>query len=306
MSENLSRRDFLKKSAITTGAVLAAASGIDLISAEKAQAAPAQSVLAIASKGSVEAKLQKAIGLLGGIDKFVKKGNSVVIKPNFAWERTPEQAANTNPDLISALIKMCRNAGASRVTVAEFPCDRDTAKVFQLCGANKAVRDAKGRLVCADKPSNYKKINIPQGKVLKSEDCIKEILDADVFINVPIAKVHGAAEVTASMKNLMGATFNRRSWHGKDLHQCIADYATVVKPDLIILDAIRVLLTNGPKGPGETKDIGEIVASTDPVAVDSYATKLLGKNLKDVKYIGIAEKQGLGTSDLSKVKLLRG
>ena len=305
MSDNLSRRDFLKKSAIATGTVLTVASGINIMSAEKAEAAPAQSVLAIGSKGSIAQRLEKALSLLGGIGKFVKKGNSVVIKPNFAWERTPEQAANTNPELITALINMCRNAGASRVTVAEYPCDKDVAKVFQLCGANKAVRDAKGRLVCADKATNYREINIPKGSVLKKEDCIKEILDADVFINVPIAKVHGAAEVTASMKNLMGATFNRRGWHGKDLHQCIADYSTAVKPNLIILDAIRVLLTNGPKGPGQTKDIGEVIAGTDPVAIDSYAVKLLDKDLKDVKYIGIAEKLGLGTSDLSKVKILK-
>ncbi len=305
MSENMSRREFLKKAALTAGAAVAGISGLNLVAPQKAQAAQ-QSVLAVTSKGSVNEKLEKAISLLGGIGKFVKKGNSVVIKPNFAWERTPEQAANTNPELIAALIKMCQRAGASRVTVVEHTCDRDWSSVFEMCGANNAVKKAGGRLISADKESMYKKVSIPKGKELKNDTCIKEILDADVFINVPIAKVHGSATVTASMKNLMGANWDRRAWHGKDLHQCIADYSTAVKPNLIILDAIRILTTNGPKGPGEVKNTGEIIAGTDPVAIDSYATRLLGKDIKEVRYIGYAEKHGLGVSDLSKVKVVKG
>lgn len=304
MSDKLSRREFLKKSALTAGIAAVGMSGINLISPETALAAPP--VLGIGTKGTPAEKLEKAVGLVGGIGKYVKKGNSVVIKPNFAWERTPEQAANTNPDLVEALIKMCQRAGASRVTVVEHTCDRDSAAVFRISGAAAAVKKAGGRLISADKQTMYRKISIPRGKVLKSDECVRDILDADVFINVPIAKVHGAATVTASMKNLMGANWDRGNWHGKDLHQCIADYSTAVKPHLIVLDAIRILTTNGPKGPGEVKNTGEVIAGTDPVAIDAYAVKLLGKNIKDVRYIGYAQALGLGVSDLSKVKVVRG
>ena len=301
MDNKFSRREFLRRAGLVG---VTAFAGEELLGFLEEAEAASKSTLCIASKGSIETLVKKAIDGVGGIGKFVKKGNSVVIKPNLAWTRTPEQAANTNPQVLSAIIKLCKQAGAGRITVVDHTCD-NAAISFKLSGGQKVCSAAKVRLISADKRFMYKKISIPKGKVLKSDECIKEVLDADTFINIPIPKVHGGAMITASMKNLMGVTWDRQAWHSSDLEQCIADYSTAVKPDLIILDAIKVLLTRGPKGPGDTKNIGQIVAGTDPVAIDAYATKLLGKDVYKVGHIVKAASLGLGQLDLAKVSLKR-
>lgn len=306
MTNRLSRREFLRRA----GVVSAATCGFTLVGEEilgflAGAEAASKSTLSIASSGSPEVLVQKAVDGLGGIGKFVKRGNSVLIKPNLAWARTPEQAANTNPKLITALIKMCQKAGASRITVLDHTCDNGTA-AFEVNGAKESVAGTGARLISADKKYMYRRINIPKGKILKSDDCAKDILDADVFINVPIAKVHGSTTITASMKNLMGANWDRQAWHSSsDLDQCIADFSTEVKPNLIILDAIRIMLTRGPKGPGNTKDVGQVIASTDPVAIDAYAAQLLGKTPGDIAHIRYAASMGLGQMDLKKIALKR-
>lgn len=305
MEDKFMRREFLRRA----GIVGAAACGLGLGGNQllgflgEAEAA-AKPILAVASTGNVETLVKKAIDALGGISKFVKSGSSVVIKPNLAWARTPEQAANTNPEVISALIKLCKGAGAKRITVIEHSCDSSNI-AFEMSGA-KAVCDSAGvRLISADRENMYKTISIPKGKVLKSEKFLIEALNADVFINVPIAKVHGSAAITASMKNLMGAIWDRQRWHSANLDQCIADFSTAVHPNLIVLDATRILLTQGPKGPGRTKELGEVIASTDPVAVDAYAATILGKNPAEIKSIVCADALGVGVMDLKKVILKR-
>ena len=299
----IDRREFLRRAGIL--AVTTAGLGIvgdDLLDVLQEAEAATKPTLSVASGSGVETMVKKAIDGIGGIGKFVKKGQSVVIKPNLAWARTPEQAANTNPQVIKALINLCKSAGASRITVIDHTCDNASAS-FEMSGAKDAVAGTGARLLSADKKFMFRQISIPKGKLLKSDDCAREILDADVFINVPIAKVHGGAVMTASMKNLMGANFDRQNWHRLGLDQCIADYSTAVKPNLIVLDAIRILLTNGPKGPGKTKDVGQIIAGTDPVAIDAYAAKLLGLDPTEVKYISLAADHGLGQINLSKVNI---
>lgn len=294
----LSRREFLRRAGIV--GVTTCIAGEEFLNALEAEAA--QPTLSVASGGSPEILVRKAIDGLGGIKKFVKPGNIVLIKPNLAWGRRPEQAANTNPQVISALIKLCRQAGAKRITVLDHSCD-STEAAFSVNGVRDAVK-AGARLVAADKKFMFRSIKIPKGKVLKADECAKEILDADVFINVPIAKVHGSTVITASMKNLMGANFDRQAWHSSsDLEQCIADYSTAVRPNLIVLDAVRILLTRGPKGPGQMKDVGQVIAGTDPVAIDAYAAKLLGKEPSQVSHIRYAAALGLGQIDLKKVAL---
>ena len=294
----ITRREFLRRAGIV--GVTTCIAGEEFLGLIEAEAA-VQPTLSVASGGSPEILVKKAIDGLGGIKKFVKPGNIVVIKPNLAWARRPEQAANTNPEVISALIRLCKQAGAKRITVLDHSCD-STEAAFAVNGVRDAVK-AGARLVAADKKFMFKDIKIPKGKVLKADQCAREILDADVFINVPIAKVHGSTTITASMKNMMGTNFDRQAWHQLDLEQCIADYSTAVKPDLIVLDAIRILLTRGPKGPGQMKDVGQIIAGTDPVAIDAYAAKLLGKDPKQVSHIKYAAALGLGQIDLEKVTL---
>ena len=149
----------------------------------------------------------------------------------------------------------------------------------------------------------YRPVPLVRGRLLESVEIIGEILDADVFINIPIAKHHGAAEVTLSMKNLMGINWNRGRFHQYGLQQCIADLNTAVRPDLIVMDANRVLLTNGPAGPGETRDALTVVAGTDPVAMDAYGTTLLDRNPMDVGHIRYAYQQGIGEIDLEKLTI---
>jgi len=305
MGDKFSRREFFRKAGIigvsTVGFGLA---GGPLFNLFEDEAEAAGSVLSVASGGNPEEMVKRAVDGLGGISRFVKKGNSVCIKPNLAWARKPGEAANTNPAVLSGIIKLCKQAGASRITVIDFTCD-PSSTTFDLSGAHAVCSRLSTRLVSGDNPGLYKSVQIPKGKSLTSDKCLRNILDADVFINVPIAKNHASGVVTASMKNLMGASHDRASWHGKDLHQCIADYATAVRPNLIILDAVKILLTHGPKGPGQTKDVGQVIASTDPVAVDSYAARLIGKKPQDVKYIVEAYNFHLGQMDLSKVSMKR-
>lgn len=300
MTHKFTRREFLRRAgiagAVTYGLTLAGDKMLGIL--EEAEAAG--SVLSIASSGSIDAKVKKAIDGLGGIGKFVQKGKSVVIKPNLAWSRAPEVAANTNPQVLAAVIKLCKAAGAGRITVVDHTCD-NWQTAFDLNGAKKVCDDNKVRLVSGHNRGGYKPVKIPKGKILKADECMREVLDADVLINIPVVKVHGASAMTASMKNLMGTNWDRQNWHRKGLDQCIADYSSAVKAELVILDAVRIMLTGGPKGPGKTKDVGQIIAATDPVAADAYAARLLGKDPAQIGHIVAASKLGLGQIDLGKV-----
>lgn len=305
MTDRFSRREFLKRAGIVGVAVGGfTLAGDDILGFIEQVEAASKSTMAIASKGSPEVLVRKAVDGLGGIGKFVKRGSTVVIKPNIAWARTPAQAANTNPRLLTEVIKMCQQAGAKRITVLDHTCDNANA-AFAINGAKDVCDATRTRLISLDKKFMYKRINIPKGKILKADDCAADIVSADCFINIPIAKVHGGALITASMKNMMGTNWDRQAWHSADLEQCIADYSTAVKPDLIILDAIRIMLTRGPKGPGDTKDVGQVIASTDPVAIDAYAATLLGKTPQQIGHIKYAAAHGLGQMDLKKVALRR-
>ncbi|MEK7273642.1 MAG: DUF362 domain-containing protein, partial [Candidatus Desantisbacteria bacterium] len=234
--------------------------------------------------------------------RFVKKGDTIVIKPNIGFSRTPQMAATTNPVVVSTLIKLCYEAKAKNVLVFDHTCDYWEI-CFKRTGIKKAVISAGGKIFSAHHKGLYRKVSLPSGKALKETLIVKQLLDADVIINVPIAKHHGAAELTLGMKNLMGAVWDRGIFHVKDLHQCIADLSTVIKPHLIVLDATRVLFNNGPRGPGDVKNIGKVIAGVDPVAVDAYGCTIFEKEPRQIGYINIAHKMGLGEIDLSKIRV---
>ncbi len=259
--------------------------------------------LAVAS-GKDPAKLTRAaVDTLGGIGKLVNKGDFVLIKPNIAWNRPPDAAATTNPAVVAELVKMCKDAGAGRILVIDHIIDKPAEAVLGFTGIRAAAEAAGAEVMGAQNESDYRTIDIPKGKVIKNDTCIKEILKADVFINVPIAKTHSATKLTLGLKNLMGCNWDRQAWHQSELNQCIADYATAIRPDLIIMDANRILLTNGPKGPGDTKDVGKVIAAVDPVAVDAYTASLFNVKPEDVGYIKMAAELGVGTMDLTKMKV---
>jgi uncharacterized protein (DUF362 family) len=235
---------------------------------------------------------------------FVRRGDFVVVKPNAAWARTPEQAASTHPDVVAAVVEMCKEAGAGRVVVTDHPIDQPADMVFAMTGIRDASEKAGARVAAATNESMYRSIPVPGGKILDKEQVIKDVLKADVLINLAKAKVHSATTLTLGMKNLMGTIWNPQAWHvSSSLHQCIADFAAAVTPDLVIVDATRVLVTNGPKGPGETKDLGQVIAGTDQVAVDAYAATLFGIRPRQVEHIRLAAEKGLGEIDFSKVRV---
>jgi uncharacterized protein (DUF362 family) len=268
-----------------------------------------ESDLVIAKNGSPSQLLQAAMAPLGGMGRFVKKEQRVVIKANIAWARTPDQACTNNPELLSALIKMCYEAGAKRVAVWDHTCD-NYQFTFSRSGLKETAQKAGADIFSGHGHNVYKKVEVPKGKKLKTAEVLTDVLEAGVFINFPLPKHHFATELSLGMKNLIGIVWDMERLHKIDLHQCIADINTVRKPDLVVVDAIRILTTNGPKGPGKTKDIGEVIASTDIVATDAYCAAFFkhpktGKPFKpeEIKFVKNAYDLGLGQIDLSKIRV---
>ncbi|MEW6377222.1 MAG: DUF362 domain-containing protein [Thermodesulfobacteriota bacterium] len=304
--KKMTRRQFMKGAAAATALPLFSNTLPFYVSLAHAAG---EADLIIAKNGSPSQLLQAAIAPLGGMGRFVKKGQRVVIKANIAWARTPEQACTNNPDLLSALIKICYEAGAKRVAVWDHTCDN-----YQFCFSRSGLKEA-GQKAGADVFSGhgrnvYKQVEIPKAKKLKTAEVLRDVLESDVFINFPIPKQHFATELTLGMKNLIGIVWDMELLHKIDLHQCIADINTLRKPDLVVVDAIRILTTNGPKGPGKTEDIGEVITSTDIVAADAYAATFFkhpktGKPFKpeEIKFVKNAYDLGLGEIDLSKVRV---
>jgi uncharacterized protein (DUF362 family) len=303
------RRDFLKWAGLGAAGLLVGCRAADqraLQQPKPAVSAKVRGLIAVASTGTAAQMVQASLKPLGGIEAFVNKGDFVVVKPNIGWQRTPEQAANTNPKVVSAVIELCLKAGAKRVLVVEHTCDQPSQICFDMSGIEQAVKAAGGEIIAANRENQYEDIELPRAKILKRAKVAREIRAADCFINVPIAKDHSQARLTIGLKNLMGTVWDRGAWHSSpSLHQCIADYATVVRPHLTIVDATRILVGAGPKGPGPTKDTHQVIAAVDPVAADSYAATLFGLEPKDVEHLLRAQELGLGESDLQKAKIVK-
>jgi len=267
--------------------------------------------LVIAKQGNPSQLLQAAMAPMGGMGRFVKKGQRVVIKANIAWARTPEQACTNNPNLLFALVKMCYEAGAKRVAVWDHTCD-NYQFTFSRSGLKETALKAGADIFSGHGRNLYKEVEIPRGKKLKTAEVLKDVLEADVFVNFPIPKHHFATELTLGMKNLIGIVWDMEKLHKIDLHQCIADINTLRKPDLVVVDAIKILTTNGPKGPGKIEAPGEVIVSTDMVAVDAYSAAFFKHpraarpfKPEEIRFIKNAYELGLGEIDLSKVRVKR-
>jgi uncharacterized protein (DUF362 family) len=271
-----------------------------------ATATPAPAAGLVVVHGADPAEItRRAVAALGGIERFVKPGANVIIKPNTCVAyRGPEYAATTNPDVVGALVALCLGAGAKRVRVMDFPFGGTPQASYKQSGVEDAVKAAGGEMEVMSR-LKYRQTPVPQGKAIKKYDIYGDILDADVLINVPIAKTHDAAGLTLGMKNMMGVVLDRNTMHSRGLHQSIADINTVVKAHLTIVDAVRILTANGPTG-GNLKDVKKldtVIASTDVVTADAYASTLFGMTGKDIDYIRLGAEMGLGEMDLSKVKV---
>lgn len=261
--------------------------------------------------GEPETMYRKAIAEIGGMKQFIKPGDKVAVKPNIGWDKSPELAANTNPKLVEAIIKDCFAAGAKEVTVFDHTCD-DWRKCYENSGIEAVAKAAGAKVVPADQESYYKPVSLPKGKSLTSTKVHQAIVDADKWINVPILKNHGGAQMTISMKNYMGIVWDRGFFHANDLQQCIADVCSYSKrPVLNIVDAYRIMKTSGPRGRSEA-DVAltkGLFISQDIVAVDTAAANFFNQvrelPVDKVGHLAKGEELGIGTMNLSKLNIKR-
>ena len=258
-------------------------------------------------KGPDPASITRAaVAGLGGMSRFVGKGDDVVVKPNICTDyHGPEYAATTNPAVVAALVKMALEAGAQRVRVMDQPFGGTAANAYQVSGIGPAVEQAGGTMVIMSSV-DFREASIPRGRDITSWPFYSGILDADVVINVPIAKTHGAAVLTLGCKNYMGVIANPNLIH-QNLMQRVADLISARVPDLTVLDAVRILTANGPTGGdlADVKELDTVVASPDVVAVDAYACSFFGLAPSQVPYIGYASDMGVGTMDLEKIAIAK-
>lgn len=248
---------------------------------------------------------RSAIGALGGMKRFVKPGNTVVVKPNIGWDRTPELAANTNPLVVAAVVDECLRAGAKKVKVFDRTCN-DERRCYKSSGIEAALKGMKGVEVKHIEEERFKKVALG-GRALKEWELYGEALAADVFINVPVLKHHGLSKLTIGMKNMMGIMGGNRGSIHKNLEVALADINAVFRPHLTVVDATRILTAHGPQG-GDIRDVkilNKVVASTDIVAADAVATTLFGLKPEDIAVTVEAHRRGLGEIRTERMKIIR-
>jgi uncharacterized protein (DUF362 family) len=264
---------------------------------------PDKAYLAIAHGQNPGQIVQAAVKALGGMERFVQKGNDVIIKPNICVDYyTYEYAATTNPEVIGVLVKLCFAAGAGRVRVMDQPFGGTAQQAYERSGIAKAVKEAGGEMEIMGN-MKYREIAIPDGRDIKKWSVYADALDTDVLINVPIAKHHSLGRLTLGMKNLMGLIKNRGDFHF-NLGQRVADLTSLLRPQLTVIDAVRILTNHGPTGGSlnDVKLLNTVIASHDIVAADAYVTTLFGLTGDDIPAIRAAAQMGLGTTDLKSVK----
>lgn len=245
----------------------------------------------------------KAIAELGGMSRFVSRGDIVVVKPNMSWDRVPEQAANTNPEVVAEVIRQAFEAGAKKVKLFDNTCN-SSRRCYKRSGIAEAAGNA-GADVFFTEERKFKKTNMG-GEVIKDWPVYEDALEADKIINVAIAKHHTLARVTLSMKNLMGMMGGSRNLLHQKIDINIADMAAFFKPTLVVLDAVRVLTANGPQG-GVLKDVktlNTVAASADQVAIDAFGATFFDMKGEDLRYVREAHSRGLGEMDLTKIHVV--
>lgn len=310
----INRREFVK-SLVALGATALGAGGLLAQAAcgpapegrpRRPSSGPAadQAYLAVARGKSPAEITQRAVAALGGIERFVHSGDDVIIKPNICVAyHTYEYAATTNPEVVATLVSLCLGAGARRVRVMDYPFGGTAEDAYARSGLQEAVTAAGGQMEQMAKVK-YRKTPIPAGRDLREWLVYQDVLEADVLINVPIAKHHELARLSLGMKNLLGVVLDRNKYH-RSLGQRVADLTSLVYPTLTVVDAVRILVDHGPTGGSlnDVKQMDTVIASHDPVAADSYAATLFGLTGADIAYVKAAAEMGLGEMDLSSLKI---
>ncbi len=261
--------------------------------------------------GDPAAGTRKALEAMGGIGRFVQKGQRVALKPNMSFANPPERASTTHPLVVTTVAQACLEAGAERVVVVDYPLYK-TELCLQRSGIRDACKSIRGVYVLGlDERKFFREVKVSQGKVLDRVEVMKEVLDSHVLINLPQAKSHSTTGVSLGIKNLMGLIWNRWSFHvWHNINYALADLVTAIRPHLTILDATRALVSGGPGGPGEVQKPNLIIAGTDPVAVDSvgvtvapwYGQQFRGRQ---VEHLLVAYQRGLGKIDIEQLRILR-
>lgn len=259
--------------------------------------------LAVVEQGEPAELVRQALSALGGMSRFIGKGDVVVLKANMSWDRVPKQAATTNPEVVAEVVKQCMDAGAKKVKLFDNTLN-EPIRCYKRCGI-PAAAEAVGADVQHVFDRKFKMTKIPEGKLIRQWEIYDEVLDADKIINIPIAKHHAVGGASLGMKNFMGYLGGNRGILHRDYPIKIVDINTKIRADLVILDAYRMLLRNGPSG-GNLADVAEkktLIAGTDPVAVDAYGMTLFGISPNQVEFLLEAKKRGLGELDLAKKRI---
>jgi len=308
MSRQPDRREFLKTGLIATATVIASGP-VAMINPGKSFAQGAPDL--VVSHGRDPATMTRAaVDALGGMKRFVKPGNKVVIKPNMSFASGPQAASNTHPAVVSEVARMCSEAGASRISILDNPLQQPQdclamSKIPEMC---EVVPNTRVHVI---KPQRlFRQVKVDRGTLVKSMEVSSEVLDSDVLIAVPVGKTHGSAGVSLSMKGMMGLIFDtdRRAFHSHGLHESIVDMVTILKPQLVVIDGTRILGSGGPGGPGEVIPLNVVIASPDMVAADAQMVALgtwYGKKIEpgQVRHISLAAQRGLGRIDLDKLNV---
>lgn len=308
----MERRDFIKTLAVAGAAITVHRSqAMDVLAQTFTNAAGNKVDMVAVMGGEPEVMFRRAIEELGGMKAFIKPGQKVAVKPNIGWDKVPELAGNTNPKLVAEIVKQCLAAGAKEVTVFDHTCD-DWQKCYKNSGIEEAAKAAGAKVMPAHLETYYRKVSLPQGKNMKSAKVHQAILDSDVWINVPILKNHGGANLTISMKNHMGIVWDRGFFHSNNLQQCIADICTLQKKAVLnVVDAYRIMKTNGPRGRSASDVVltKGLFVSQDIVAVDTAAAKFFNQvremPLDTVSHLANGQALNIGTMDLDKLNIKR-
>jgi uncharacterized protein (DUF362 family) len=303
----MDRRDFLKQVMLWSAGISTAVPSFQIIP-EVLAMEKQQPIVSHATGKDYYKLVTQVLEPLGSISQFVKTGDRVVIKPNMAWDRNPAQAANTHPQVVKALVELSLDAGAKKIMVFDRTCN-EARRCYWNSGiqdAMKTVRDSRLEYYHPDK-RKFVPVNIKRGKAVKQLEIYRDALEADTYINVPIAKHHSLSRLTLGIKNSMGVLGGNRGQMHNDLGQKLADLATVVRPKLTVIDATRILLRNGPQG-GDIDDVkvlDTVIASADPVACDAYATTLFDLQPDAISSTVAAYKMGLGEMHLDKMQIIK-
>jgi len=285
----IERREFLKKMALLAGAI-----GGGALLPPNGKAAEQEIEIAVVEGENPAGQVREAVRLLGGIQRFVHRGDRVVLLPN---PQGTGRGVTTNADMVAETVRLCLGAGASSVSVSS--CHEKGPWIGT--GIIEKVEASGGRMKYPESDRDWAAVVVRNARVRKEVRVIKDALEADALINMPIFKQHNYTRTTCCLKNLMGTNDDNWSFHKGDLylHQAIVDLASIYSPALCLVDATTILAQGGPFGPGKVIHPNKVYAGKDMVALDALCCGLLGVKPGEVMHIQLAHESGMGQMNLA-------